>query len=282
MSVQAVEHVRPLRGGAQAQLMRADDGHYYVVKFVNNPQGRRVLANEWIAARLARALGLPVPPCTQVEVPGALVDASPGLVIRAGGHVEPCASGLQFGSRLPAQDPHTPIYDYLPETQLDQIVNLADFAGMLCFDKWTCNCNGRQVIYCRPAPRQRLRVHMVDQGFCFNGEEWTFPDSPLRGVYCRNQVYASITGWLSFEPWLGHIEAFPPEAIFDAAAEIPPEWYGGAEGWEPLEALLQRLVRRQLRVRELVWAVKTSARAPFENWPADSQQDDGQHLGATA
>ncbi|MGH9520696.1 MAG: HipA family kinase [Terriglobales bacterium] len=61
MAVQAIEHVRPMRGGAQSHLMRASDGHFYVVKFLNNPQHPRVLANEWLGARLAHALGLPVP-----------------------------------------------------------------------------------------------------------------------------------------------------------------------------------------------------------------------------
>ena len=34
-----------MRGGAQSHLMRCDDGNYYVVKFQNNPQHRRVLVN---------------------------------------------------------------------------------------------------------------------------------------------------------------------------------------------------------------------------------------------
>ena len=42
-----------MRGGAQSHLMFADDGHYYVVKFQNNPQHIRVLANELIATRIA-------------------------------------------------------------------------------------------------------------------------------------------------------------------------------------------------------------------------------------
>ena len=49
-----------MRGGAQAHLMRAADGFFYVVKFRNNPQHLRVLANELLAARLAEAVGLPV------------------------------------------------------------------------------------------------------------------------------------------------------------------------------------------------------------------------------
>jgi len=61
MPVEAVQHVRRMRGGAQAHLMRADDGHFYVVKFQNNPQHLRVLANELLATRLAESVGLPVP-----------------------------------------------------------------------------------------------------------------------------------------------------------------------------------------------------------------------------
>jgi hypothetical protein len=35
MPVEAVQHIRRMRGGAQSHLMRADDGHFYVVKFKN-------------------------------------------------------------------------------------------------------------------------------------------------------------------------------------------------------------------------------------------------------
>src|SRR4030081_3163298 len=60
MPTTAVQHVKRMRGGAQSHLMRCDDGHYYVVKFRNNPQHERVLANEFLATRLAERGGLPV------------------------------------------------------------------------------------------------------------------------------------------------------------------------------------------------------------------------------
>jgi len=47
------------RGGAQAHLLRASDGNWYVTKFQNNPQHIRVLANEMLATRLGLALSLP-------------------------------------------------------------------------------------------------------------------------------------------------------------------------------------------------------------------------------
>ncbi len=263
MPVLALEHIRPMRGGAQSQLLRANDSYYYVVKFTNNAQHLRVLANEFLASRLARLLHLPVPEVEIVNVPRILVERCPEMVVRLSGREQPCAHGLQFGSRLVARDPESAMYDYLPEAVLGMVRNIADFAGMLAFDKWTCNCNGRQVVFCRPNPRRRLEVHMIDQGFCFNGGEWDFPDSPLRGVYSRNSVYRDITGWEDFEPWLSRLEALDPDLIFQPSAEIPPAWYGDPG---ELERLLQQLVKRRSRVRDLIVQVRDSPRAPFPLW----------------
>ena len=71
-AIRLTEHVRPLRGGSQPRLMRAADGQLYVVKFQHNPQGSRVLANEWLAGRLAARLGLPVPRVEVLELPEKL------------------------------------------------------------------------------------------------------------------------------------------------------------------------------------------------------------------
>jgi hypothetical protein len=41
--------------------MRANNGAYFAVKFQGNPQHTRVLANEYLACRLAQLVGLRVP-----------------------------------------------------------------------------------------------------------------------------------------------------------------------------------------------------------------------------
>lgn len=48
MAVTAVQQIRRMRGGAQGHLMLGSDDHLYVVKFQNNPQHLRVLANELV------------------------------------------------------------------------------------------------------------------------------------------------------------------------------------------------------------------------------------------
>jgi len=41
------------------------------------------------------------------------------------------------------------LLDFLPDKQLMEVANLHDFSGMLVFDKWTCNTNGRQTLFFR-------------------------------------------------------------------------------------------------------------------------------------
>ncbi len=245
--------------------MLGSDGKLWVVKFQTNPQHVRVLANEMIATRLAAAVGLTVPVCDVVQVTEWLVSNTVEMLIVADrGELRRYDAGLQFGSQFAGGLIPGQIVDYLPEPQLQQVRNLEEFAGMLVIDKWTGNCNGRQAIFSRKARERRYRATFIDQGFCFNAGEWTFPDSPLRGVYARNLVYAGVRGWDSFEPWLSRAEAMREEVLWEAAEGIPPEWYGGNE--RELEHLMRTLIERRGRIRELIAGFRDSDRRPFPIW----------------
>jgi hypothetical protein len=261
----AVEHVRRMRGGAQAHLMRRDDGGYYIVKFKNNPQHLRVLANELLATRLAARLGLCVPQVEVVEVHQELINYTADLVIQLGMGRIPCAKGKQFGSQFPGHPAQMTVHDFLPDEQLGSVVNLPDFLGIFVFDKWTCNTNGRQAIYFRESENQMYQAMMIDHGFCFNAGEWNFPDAPLRGLYARQRVYQSVAGMDAFEPWLARLEQNISEAVLgEEAGRIPPEWYD--DQWDDLQRLLDKLDARRKRVRELILLARNSGRDPFPNW----------------
>ncbi len=267
LAVLAVQAIRRMRGGAQSQLMLGADGKLWVVKFQNNPQHLRVLANELIATRLAAAVGLTVPVCDVMEVTDWLVEHTAEMYIELGRGEKPrCSAGLQFGSQyvgglMPGQ-----VVDYLPEGQMDEIRNRDEFAGMLCLDKWAGNCNGRQAVFSRGPRERKYRATFIDQGFCFNAGEWTFPDSPLRGVYARNQVYTGVTGWSSFEPWLSRMETLEAGTLWEIAEGVPPEWYGG--DLSTIERLMEKMLARRGRIRDLVGSFRTSSREPFPNWSA--------------
>ncbi len=244
--------------------MRCSDGNFYVVKFRNNPQHLRVLANELLATRLAEEADLPVAAAEVVEVGDWLVEHTPELNIQLAGNAIPCQPGLQFGSRYVVSPLEGQVFDYLPMEMLGRVRNLDAFAGILAMDKWTGNANGRQAAFWRRMRERKYTASFIDQGYCFNAGEWTFPDYPLRGVYARNEVYEGVRGWETFEPWLSRIEKMDEETVWRAAGEIPPEWYCGE--WDALEKLVRQLIERRARVRELIAGFRASVRQPFPNW----------------
>lgn len=264
MAVLATQQIRKMRGGAQSHLMLGADGVPYVVKFQNNPQDLRVLVNEWVATHLARIIGLPSPPCEVVEVTPWLIENSGELNITVGSRVDRCLAGLHFGSQFVGGLMPGSSVDYLPEPQLVEVRNLRDFAGMLAFDKWTCNSNGRQAVFHRKQRERKYTATFIDHGFCFGAGEWIFHDAPLRGVFARNLVYEGIKGWESFEPWMTRIGEIAVDRIWQIAEQIPPEWYRADV--EALEQLVERIFARRERIPEWITAFRESSREPFPNW----------------
>ena len=130
MPIQAVQHIRRMRGGAQSHLMRCADGHYYVVKFQNNPQHTRVLVNDWLGTRLAEMIGLPVPAVDVIDVHPWLIEHSPELRIELCGRKTMVTAGSSFGSRFVVSPHEGEVHDYLPENLIRRVRNLSHFAGM--------------------------------------------------------------------------------------------------------------------------------------------------------
>ena len=157
------------------------------------------------------------------------------------------------------------VFDYLPDSALSQVENVGEFAGVFALDKWLCNCDGRQVVFCRIEPKRGFRAHFIDFGFCFNAGEWSFPDSVSRGIYANKAVYREVCGWESFEPWLSRIESFPLTTLWAIAAEVPPEWVE----LDTLSQLVECINIRRSRLRELIAAARQSQRNPFDAWTED-------------
>jgi hypothetical protein len=176
----------------------------------------------------------------------------------------PCQPGLQFGSRYIGDPRRHTCLEVMPDEMFGEVVDyLGDFAGMLVFDKWTCNTDGRQVMFQKKG--LKYKAVMIDQGFCFNSGDWSFPDAPLRGRYTRACVYDGIFRIEDFDPWLSKLEAqIDEQVIWQCAAEIPPEWYDSDT--EALARLVDTLNRRRGRVKELLWAAQRSSKEFLRNW----------------
>ena len=263
--VTALHRMRAMRGGTRSQLMFGSNSRCWVVKFQNNPQHYRVLANEWLASSLARLVGLSVPETAVVDVDPWLVKASPFLANGVGnGKQGPWASGPSFGSLYAGGLIPGSVLDILPENGLQKVINLQEFLGMLVLDKWTGNSDARQAVFVRQPNRKNYKAVFIDFGHCFNAGSWTFPDSPLSGVYAKKSVYGNVTGWRCFEPWLSKIQNISLETLRECADGMPSEWYGGRV--DLIEAILNRLHRRKDLITSLIHQYRMSDANPFPKW----------------
>ncbi|MBI5283158.1 MAG: hypothetical protein HY858_15850 [Candidatus Solibacter usitatus] len=276
MPVHATRLERKMRGGAQAHLLAGDDGNFYVTKFFDNPQHRRILANEWTAAVLLRSLQISAPDVRIISLSGEFLAAESGVCYQLGPGRAPVSPGWHFGSAFPG-NPHTDaVYDYLPDTLLASVVNLPDFLGALVFDKWTANSDSRQAIFFRRRIRQWLNMpgaepnrkgfiaQMVDHGYVFDGPHWTFNDSPLQGLYFRPLVYEPVRSLDDFQPWLDRACHCSPSAGDEILRLMPPDWISGEEA--EFERLIERLFERRRRIPDLLLATVRARPHLFPNW----------------
>lgn len=276
MPLIAIRHVRKMRGGAQAHLLEADDGHWYVVKFRNNPQHWRVLVNELLCSALLDYLKIAAPETALIHVGDSFLAAHPDVHLTLGSKRVAVEPGWQFGSRYPGDPGRLTVYDFLPEALLSQVANLDEFRAILVFDKWVGNTDGRQSVFYRALVRREesaraearpgFVARMIDHGYAFNGPGWEFSDSPLHGLYARSSVYDGIRSLDDFEPWLGRMRHFPEEAIDIAWKRIPSDWVAGEE--DALERMLELLYERRARLPQLISDCRSARINPFRNWPA--------------
>ncbi len=268
--------MRKMRGGAQAHLLEADDGEYYVVKFQNNPQHRRILVNEFVAAEILGHLQIACPGHQIVGVSAEFLAANPEVHLQTGTRRQAIEPGWHFGSRHPGNPDTMAIYDFIPDALLSQVANAEQFLAILAFDRWVANADGRQSIFFRaqlkdwmarpgiPPRKLGFVALMIDHGFAFNGPHWEFPDSAVMGLYPRRIVYGGARTLADFQPWMDRIANFPPEVFDRILRQIPPQWL--MDDGSQLERLLESLLRRRHRIQELIEGCRKAPGNPFPHW----------------
>lgn len=275
--------IRKMRGGAQAWLTQAADGDFYVVKFRENAQHRRILVNEWLAGCFLEQVGLCAAPIALVHASEEWIRnaEADGLAIQFGGSRRLISSGLHLGSKVPVDPSTTPIFDYLPDAILREVRNRDHFHGMLVFDQWTSNADARQAIFFRgrtrefvresdfDADRQGFIAMMIDHGYCFQGPEWRLDDMPRQGLFVRPSAYEQVRDWDDFEPWLTRIRHFPESAVDRALSGIPSGWLEPGEE-RMIEQLMEDLLRRCRRVPDLIEGCWQAKPEWFPCWQAVS------------
>lgn len=276
MPVNARRLIRKMRGGAQAHLIEADDDRFYVVKFRNNPQHRRILINEWLGGTFLKYLGVAAPEMQIVNLPPGFLEQYPETGFQMGSRRVPPLLGWHFGSLFPGHPDRVAVYDFLPDTLLDSVENRRDFVTVLLVDKWAGNADARQSVFLRARISEYMQDErsrrtgfvalMIDHGYLFNGPHWEFVDSPSAGLYFRLSVYREIRSADDFQPALDRLTAFPAEVIDEGLRHIPPDWLEGDS--DALDRLLEQLMNRRRLLPDLLMQTRRASLNPFPGWTA--------------
>jgi hypothetical protein len=254
--VRAMRSIRTMRGQTRAQLIVASDGQY-VVKYSNNPVGRRVLVNELISSLTLKHLGIRTPNFAFISVDEEVLANNPEIGVATAGTVATPPAGLHFGCHYVGVG-SKPVYDFLPDKLLPDVINRNDFFGVLVFDKWVSNSDRRQAVFYRKnaipsghkEPNGQWITEMIDHESAFHGGEWTFRDSPPQGLYPCRPVYEGDLSVQHFKPWLDRIDGLGAEFFRSLLDSIPPQWIAGEE--EQASTLLGKLRNRRYRLSGLV------------------------------
>jgi hypothetical protein len=243
--------VRAMPGGSQSKMIQGEDGHFYVAKFLGNPQGNRILINEWISWRTLRELGVSTPDLCILELPPFLQTHS-DLAFRVGNQRIFPQGSLHLGSRCPVHPEKTAVLDFLSRALYPKVVNLNEFATMFVFDTWFAQTDFRQAIFARngPAAGGGLRAWFIDHGMTFDGCEWRLVDLPSPGLR-QSQIYSYIDLRSLVEEALCRVDAVKEETLLNAGQDVPASWFAAGDR-ECLAKLFFSLKRRKASLRYLI------------------------------
>lgn len=237
----AVQYIGPIgRGWTKPQLFRCTDGKKYVVKFKNNPLGKKTLSNEWIACRLASMLHLPVAECQVIYISEGLINLFPSLKelnLESGPHL-----GISY-------------YEDAVETDNEKLIskckNLNKASGMIAFDHWIHNWDRHNRNTSNLLIAQN-HIVMIDHANCFDGPRWSVDSlnkNQNKSTVYWGQMYKRLVRYIDgkdpFHNDLKAIEALSKSDIKEAMEGIPKEW--GLKRDE-IHALTEYLNYRKSRV----------------------------------
>ena len=262
-----IQFVGPLRGGAQAQRLRCSDGHDWAVKYLCNPQGRRILANEWIASAVARYLGINTPDLSPVWIDSDFI-ADNNLSIAYGTRRELITPGYHLGSRWAASGDQT-TYDSLPSALLARVGNRRDFIGALILGKLLHNADSQQCVF--TSANGSFTATFIDFGYCFNGTNWEADSAELCGLYFSADAYQDLQSAADLQPWFSKLADMPLRLLTDAVDTMPPAWLQPSD--RPLLAtLLKTIHTARLALPALIESLCSKRSTHFPQWHRSQQQ----------
>lgn len=261
LPLKAIRYIRPMGRGSRSHLIHCENGELCVVPLPGTVPHREQLS-AFVASRIARTLGLPAPESVVVEIGDSLVTETPELT-RAREFRPEAWTGLQPGTCY-AGSQNGALFDLLPDSYLASLSNPESFLHFLALHQWCSHLGPPQAVFCRSVASPQYSAEFVGLGRFFCGARLGFSDDPRNGVYYQKAVYSRVTGWDSFDPVLSNLILTSPDDLYNATQELPLGW--SHEYRNELDRLVESLLLRRSRIRQLITQTRDQIPGLFPNW----------------
>ncbi len=235
-------------GCTRPYYITCDDGFPYAVKFKENPEGLRVLANEYVCAKLAEILELPLASPRLIQVDTTFVqDYGPEI----SDHIEDSITpGVHFGTKKVKK-----AFQISNTQMLEKALNVECIPEVILFDQIICNrdrdSNGGNLIF----DATKMEIVVIDHTHAFDlGPIWQSTDlkqrigNPFELMDPTGYVYSKLVPFIRgnnpFNNIMGKLPRLNSSVIRDIINSIPDEWEVNEEEKKVLhEYLLDRISR---------------------------------------
>jgi hypothetical protein len=254
MSILITRHLKAAgRGGSQAQIMADADGNEYFVKFKENGQSLKTLANEYLAGQIAKELQLPCPETFVVRLEPLLAPSIPpinGLNISEGDHF--ACKTIENLYNIP--NGHLLIPSCKNKDQYPLII----LFDVLLFNTDRHN-EGNYLIVTDTAG---LKFYIIDHGHCFNNSWNEAALLTYLGQWSASYfpgMYGCVTSGTAMQDAIQRIEELDNNFFTTLVSQIPEEWLPSRA---ERSALIIFLNSQRDKIRNLV----EGNRSKFINW----------------
>jgi hypothetical protein len=251
----ALYHRGTVSGGASLpQFFEIEGVGLAAVKFLQNPQGPRVLANELIGFEVASLLGLEHPNVGVVEIDK---DVLPGgtLTVTAEGETYGFGPGLHFYSQWLS---NADVLNPLDLEKMGATQNPHMLAGVvlldLVLDNWDRKPTNINLLLHRERGGQKLKL--IDLGLAFGGPLWVegnLHPHPQYGYFPALEEslrYRNLDKLLKtvkkedFDLYLSHLQQVTKDKLEGIIMNVPDEWeITSGEQKSLVNCLLERVKR---------------------------------------
>lgn len=215
-------------GCTKPYYISCDDGYIYVAKFKQNPEGTRVLVNEYVCAKIAEILGLPLAYPTLINVSSEFVDDyGKQISEHLSNNLLP---GIHFGTRKVKK-----VYPITTLKILKSAENVHIIPDIILFDHLVCNkdrnSNGGNLLF----DQSKKEIVVIDHTHTFDlGAIWKSVDliqrtgEPFIPLCTTGYVYKKLIPFVKgnnpFHAVLEKMNRLNEKILGDIINSIPYEW----------------------------------------------------------